>query len=96
MNQEGNQLITFNSHVTFDDLERKILGLARDGYQNKEMIKVLGFSRGTLKRHWWVIRAKLSTRTIAETVAVAIGKHIIGPYQERNHPESVMDPRALR
>ena len=96
MNQPVDQVISFNSHVRFNDLERKILGLARDGFHKKEMPLMLGFSRSTVSRHWWIIKAKLGTRTMTETVVVAIRKGVISAYREENNLGRLLHARALR
>ena len=76
----SNNLITFKTTATFTDLDRRLLGLARDGYRQKEMCLFVGRRLSTVKRDWLILLSKIGARTPAQAVALAIQKGIIGPY----------------
>lgn len=75
-----NDQIPYKTTVTFTDRERQLLTLARDGFRQKEMCKEISRSWTSVKRYWMAIEAKLGARTPAQAVALAMQKHIIGPY----------------
>ena len=76
----NNNLITYKTVVTFTDIERQLLGLARDGYRQKEMCLFVSRSRITINRYFAGIQAKLGARTSVQAVALAMQKGIIGAY----------------
>lgn len=76
----NNNLITFETVVAFTDLDRRLLGLARDGYRQKEMCLFVGRHLSTVKRDWFRLLSKIGARTIPQAVAMAIQKRVIGPY----------------
>jgi len=89
----NNALITFKTTVTFTDLERQLLELARDGYRQKEMGLVVSRHLGSIKRDWLKIRSKLGARTIPQAVALALQKGIIGVYNGDNGTKLVRGTR---
>ena len=89
----NNSLITFKTTVTFTDLERQLLTLARDGYRQKEMCPFVLRSWSTVKRYWMAIEAKLGARTPPQAVALAIQKGIIGAYNGENGARLVRGAR---
>jgi len=89
----SNGLITFKTTVTFTDLERQLLTLARDGYRQKEAGLYVSRSWSTIKRYWMAIEAKLGARTPAQAVALAIQKGIIGAYNGDNGTKLVKGTR---
>jgi len=80
----NNGLITFKTIVTFTDLERELLTLARDGYRQKEMGIFVSRTWSTIKRDWIKIYAKLGARTTAQAVVLAMQMGVIGPYKGDN------------
>lgn len=78
----NNSQIPYKTVVTFSDLERELLELARDGYRQREMRPFVSRSWSTIKRYWMAIEAKLGARTPAQAVALAIQKGIIGGYSK--------------
>ena len=76
----NNNLITFKTVATFTDRDRRLLGLARDGYRQKEMGLFVGRHLSTTKRDWLILLSKIGARTVPQAVALAIQKGIIGPY----------------
>lgn len=70
--------------MTFCDLERELLTLARDGYRQKETGLVVGKDVRTIRRYWLMITSKLGARTVAQAVALAIQKGIISTYNGEN------------
>jgi len=89
----NNALITFKTTVTFTDLERQLLELARDGYRQKEMGLVVSRHLGSIKRDWLKILSKLGARTIPQAVALALQKGIIGVYNGDNGTKLVRGTR---
>lgn len=80
----NNGLITYKTTVTFTDLERKLLGFARDGYRQKEMGLIVLRNHSSIKRDWLKIMAKMGARTVPQAVVLAIQKGVIGPYNGGN------------
>ena len=89
----NNNLITFKTVVTFTDMERQLLTLARDGYRQKEAGLFISRSWSTVKRYWMAIEAKLGARTPPQAVALAIQKGIIGMYNGDNGTRLVRGTR---
>ena len=75
-----NYLITFKTVATFTDLDRRLLGLARDGYRQREMCLFVGRRLPIVKRDWLILLSKIGARTIPQAVALAMQMGVIGPY----------------
>lgn len=64
---------------TFTNRQREILGLVRDGFQNRQIGERLQISPSVVKRQLEIISDKLGTFSRTEAVTAAIDKGIISP-----------------